>query len=122
MLWPVEKLTPNWEKYTTDNYESALQNNNKIIIDFFADWCIPCKELDALTFSDASIISELSNFKALKVDMTKSLSEETELIRNKFKIVGMPTILIIDSKGNEIERLTGFINAKEFLEMVNKVN
>jgi len=54
--------------------------------------------------------------------MTKSLSEETELIRNKFKIVGMPTILIIDSKGNEIERLTGFINAKEFLEMVNKVN
>ncbi|MBU0474588.1 MAG: protein-disulfide reductase DsbD [Bacteroidetes bacterium] len=122
MLWPVEKSAPNWEKYSTENYETALQNNNKIIIDFYADWCIPCKELDALTFSDAKVISALANFKSLKVDMTKSLSEETEIIREKFNIVGMPTILLIDSKGNEVERLTGFMNAKEFLEMVKKVN
>ncbi|MBU1114582.1 MAG: protein-disulfide reductase DsbD [Bacteroidetes bacterium] len=122
MLWPVEKSAPNWEKYSTENYETALQNNNKIIIDFYADWCIPCKELDALTFSDAKVISALANFKSLKVDMTKSLSKETEIIREKFNIVGMPTILLIDSKGNEVERLTGFMNAKEFLEMVKKVN
>lgn len=122
MLWPVEKSAPNWEKYSTENYETALKNNDKIIIDFYADWCIPCKELDALTFSDAKVISALSDFKSLKVDMTKSLSEEIEQIREKFKIVGMPTILFIDSKGNEIDRLTGFINAKEFEEILKKVN
>jgi len=122
MLWPVEKSAPNWEKYSHEKYESALLNKDKIIIDFFADWCIPCKELDALTFSDVSIITELSKFKAFKVDMTKSLSAETEVIRNKFNVIGMPTVLIIDSKGNEVERVTGFMNAKEFLKMVNKVN
>lgn len=121
MLWPVEKSAPNWEKYTPENYESALQNNDKMIIDFYADWCIPCKELDALTFSDAKVISALSDFKSLKVDMTKSLSEETAQIREKFKIIGMPTILFIDSKGNEVNRLTGFVSAEEFEKIVNNI-
>jgi thiol:disulfide interchange protein DsbD len=121
MLWPVEKEAPNWEKYSDKKYEAALQNNDKMIIDFYADWCIPCKELDGLTFSDAKVISALSDFKALKVDMTKSMDEKTEIIRKKFKIVGMPTILLIDSNGNEVKRLTGFVDAIEFEKMVKKV-
>lgn len=122
MLMPSEKSAPNWEKFSTENYEAAIKNNDKIVIDFYADWCIPCKELDALTFSDANVISELSKFKTLKVDMTKSLSDETEKIRTQFQIKGMPTIIIIDSKGNEIERLTGFVNANDFLKMVKSAN
>jgi thiol:disulfide interchange protein DsbD len=121
MIWPVEKSSPNWEKYTSEKYEAALQNNDKIIIDFYADWCIPCKELDALTFSDAKVISALSDFKSFKVDMTKSLSEETTLIRDKFKIVGMPTIIFVDTKGNEVERITGFMDATEFEKLINNV-
>ena len=120
MLWPVEKSSPNWEKYSNENYEAALQNNDKMIIDFYADWCIPCKELDALTFSDAKVISTLSDFKSLKVNMTNS-SDVTEKIREKFKVRGMPTILFIDSKGNEVHRLTGFINSEEFNEILNGV-
>jgi thiol:disulfide interchange protein DsbD len=53
--------------------------------------------------------------------MTKSLSEETSEIREKFNIIGMPTILFIDSKGNEVHRLTGFVNAEEFEKIVNNV-
>ncbi|MCF6270975.1 MAG: protein-disulfide reductase DsbD [Melioribacteraceae bacterium] len=121
MLVPIEKSSPNWEKYSIEKYETALQNNNKIIIDFYADWCIPCKELDALTFSDKKVIDALSNFKALKVDMTKSMSEQTEIIREKFKIIGMPTVLLIDSNGNEVKRITGFVNAEDFEILVNNV-
>ncbi len=120
MLWPVEKSAPNWEKYSNETYEAALQNNDKMIIDFYADWCIPCKELDALTFSDKKVISTLSSFKSLKVNMTKS-SDVTEQIREKFKIIGMPTILFIDSNGNEVHRLTGFVNAEEFNKLLNNV-
>ena len=120
MLWPVEKSAPNWEKYSAENYEAGLQNNDKMIIDFYADWCIPCKELDALTFSDANVISALSDFKSLKVNMTKS-SDATDIIREKFKIIGMPTILFIDSKGNEVHRLTGFIGAEEFNKILSSV-
>ncbi len=120
MLWPVEKSAPNWEKYSNENYEAGLQNNDKMIIDFYADWCIPCKELDALTFSDKKVISTLSDFKSLKVNMTNS-SDATELIREKFKIVGMPTILFIDSEGNEVHRLTGFVDAEEFEKILNSI-
>ncbi len=120
MLWPVEKSAPNWEKYSNENYKAGLQNNDKMIIDFYADWCIPCKELDAITFSDKKVISTLSDFKSLKVNMTNS-SDATELIREKFKIVGMPTILFIDSKGNEVHRLTGFVDAEEFEKILNSV-
>ncbi|MFZ1289017.1 MAG: protein-disulfide reductase DsbD [Melioribacteraceae bacterium] len=121
LLYPTEKKSLGWEYYTEQNYESALSNKEKIIIDFYADWCIPCKELDALTFSNEEVIKASQSFKSFKVDMTKTLSEETEIIRKKFEIRGMPTVLIIDSQGNEVERITGFLNAKEFLKIVETV-
>ena len=120
-IWPSEKISPDWQEYSDDAYQSALDNNQKIMIDFYADWCIPCKELDALTFSDERVIEKSKEFVSFKVDMTKTMSERTEQIRNKFKILGMPTVLLIDSKGNEIERLTGFVNADEFLKLMNAV-
>ena len=92
-----------------------------MIIDFYADWCIPCKELDAITFSDDKVIEESKKFLTLKADMTKSLSPEVESLRNKFKIVGVPTVLILDSNGNEINRITGFVNAEEFIDIIKSI-
>ncbi len=122
MLWPVEKNSPEWKKYTQEAYEVSLTNHDKIIIDFFADWCIPCKELDALTFSDPEVIKALSEFSAYKVDMTKTMSDQTAVIREKFNIVGMPTVLLINSKGKEIHRITGFVDAEEFLKLISDIN
>ena len=122
MLWPVENNSPNWEKYSDEKYKASLNNDDKIIIDFYADWCIPCKELDALTFSNPEVIKSLSGFSSLKVDMTKTMSDKTALIREKFRIIGMPTILLIDSKGEEIHRITGFLSAEEFLKLISDVN
>ncbi len=117
-LYPGEENSPDWQKYSDRVYDEALENRSKIIIDFYADWCIPCKELDALTFSDERVIAQSKEFVNIKVDMTKTMSDETERIRNKFNIVGMPTVLIIDSNGAEIHRLTGFVNADEFLKLM----
>ena len=91
-----------------------------MVVDFYADWCIPCKELDALTFSDESVMKEMERFTNYKVDMTK-MTQENEDLRKRFNVIGMPTVLIIDSQGNEIHRLTGFVNADEFLEYVKAV-
>ncbi|MCX7798621.1 MAG: protein-disulfide reductase DsbD [Melioribacter sp.] len=120
-IYPKEKLSPNWKIFSEEEFNIALSNNKKVIIDFYADWCIPCKELDALTFSDREVIAEMKNFVTFKVDMTQTFSEKNEKIRNKFNIVGIPTIIIIDSKGNEVERLTGFVDAKEFLKKLRNV-
>jgi thiol:disulfide interchange protein DsbD len=119
---PQEKLSPEWQEYSDQLYEDALTNNKKIMIDFYADWCIPCKEYDALTFTDERVISLSKDFVNIKVDMTKTMSDETEKLRNKFSVVGMPTILFFDSNGEEIERLSGFLNADEFLKIMNAIN
>src|SRR3989339_1181597 len=121
-LIPTKHLEPEWQKFSEANYGQSLKNNERMVVDFYADWCIPCKELDALTFSDPRVLERLEKFTSYKVDMTKTLSEETEALRTKFKIIGMPTVLIINAKGEEVERLTGFINADEFLKILNKVN
>ena len=120
-LIPSEKLEPEWKKFSIENYEASLNNNERMVVDFYADWCIPCKELDALTFSDNRVLKQFERFTIYKVDMTKN-NEINESLRKRFNVIGMPTVLIIDSKGNEIKRLTGFVNADEFLSMVKDVN
>jgi len=119
-LVPREKLEPEWQKFSIQSYEASLINNERMVIDFYADWCIPCKELDALTFSDERVIKEMGRFTNYKLDMTKT-TDENEALRKRFNVIGMPTVLIIDSQGKEINRLTGFVNADEFLSYIKEV-
>ncbi|MEW5842254.1 MAG: protein-disulfide reductase DsbD [Bacteroidota bacterium] len=120
-LIPEKKNEPEWQKFTHAKYQESLKNHERMIVDFYADWCIPCKELDANTFSDRRVVEISQKFTPYKVDMTKTLSDETEQLRNEFNIIGMPTVLIIDSNGKEVHRLTGFVDADEFYKMVNEI-
>ena len=121
MLYPVEKNSPDWKSYSDAAYEEAVTSNKKIIIDFYADWCIPCTELDALTFSDERVVEFSKDFVCFKVDMTKTMSDATEHVRKKFEVVGMPTVAIFNSNGKEVERITGFLSADDFLHILKKV-
>ena len=118
-LIPNEKQSIRWQPYTSNVIEAS---NKAKIIDFYADWCIPCKELDAMTFSDPRVINEAKRFAAYKADMTKSLSDEVSSLRTRYNIVGVPTVLIINSKGEEVERITGFVNSAEFLKIIENVD
>lgn len=120
VLIPSEKLEPEWKQFSIHGYQSSLNNNERMVIDFYADWCIPCKELDAITFSDKRVIEKFDRFTVYKVDMTKN-NETNEQLRKKFNVIGMPTVLIIDANGNETKRITGFVNADEFLRYVSDV-
>jgi thiol:disulfide interchange protein DsbD len=120
-LVPSKTVSPEWQKFSEIKYESLIKGNERMVIDFYADWCIPCKELDAITFSNAKVIKELGRFSKYKVDMTKT-TDENDLLRKKFKVVGMPTVLIIDAKGTEVKRLSGFVNADEFLKIISIVD
>lgn len=122
LIIPAKENSPAWQKFTSKAYQKSLTTNKPMILDFYADWCIPCKELDAETYSNTKVIDESKRFNAYKIDMTKTLSVETEQIRKMFKIVGMPTVIIINSKGEEIKRITGFINTNEMLKILKSVN
>jgi len=78
--------------------------------------------LDAITFSDSKVIQLSKEFETYKADMTESLSPEVESLREKFNILGVPTVLILNSKGEEIERITGFVDADEFYKLISVVN
>ncbi|MDO8549305.1 MAG: protein-disulfide reductase DsbD [Ignavibacteria bacterium] len=116
-FFPEEKNSVDWKPYSDGVIPEQIDASG-VIIDFYADWCIPCKELDAFTFSDSRVIEESKKFYTFKADMTKSLSDEVEALRNKYNIVGVPTVLILDSEGNEVKRITGFVNADEFYKMM----
>jgi len=90
------------------------------VMDFYADWCIPCHELDQFTYSDKRVIQGLERFARFKVDLTAPDEPEVEKMIEKFEIVGVPTILFLDPGGREVKenRVTGFINAKEFLKLL----
>jgi thiol:disulfide interchange protein DsbD len=118
---PEEKNSVDWKPYSVGVIPDEI-NASGVIIDFYADWCIPCKELDAFTFSDPKVIDESKKFYTFKADLTKSLTDEVETLRNKYNIIGVPTVLILDSEGNEVKRITGFVNADEFYEMMQNVN
>ncbi|KAF0153252.1 MAG: thioredoxin [Ignavibacteria bacterium] len=110
-----------WQPFEQSAFDNAKASNNKIIIDFMADWCIPCKELDAQTFSDQKVIEASADFKTFKADLTQTGSETTEKLRKEFNVIGVPTVLIFDSNGNEQQRITGFVNAEEFLKILNEI-
>ncbi len=122
VLIPEKKNSIEWKSYSENSLSKSLSLNKGAIIDFYADWCIPCKELDASTFSDPNVISESKDFITLKANMTKTLSPDVELLRDKYKIIGVPTVLILNSKGKEVKRITGFINAKEFSEVLQNID
>ncbi len=119
LLIPSETESVQWTKVNVEQIE--IGNGQPTIIDFYADWCVPCKELDALTFTDPKVIEETKKFRRYKVDLTKTGSEETQLAMQKYDIVGVPTIILIDSNGKEFKRITSFINAEEFLEIIKEV-
>lgn len=119
-LVPSDRDSILWDPYSENSLEN-ISDKRGVIIDFYADWCIPCKELDALTFSDPRVIELSREFATFKADMTRSVSPEVENLRNKFNIVGVPTVLILDPSGNELKRITGFVNADEFYKILQDV-
>jgi thiol:disulfide interchange protein DsbD len=118
-LIPSDTKSIAWQPYSEESISEI--SNSGVIIDFYADWCIPCKELDALTFSDPEVIKVSEEFETYKADLTESLSPEVEQLREKYKIVGVPTVLILNSNGEEVERITGFVTAEEFLNLISNI-
>ena len=119
----AEAETVQWRQYSEEFLTEAHQAGKPVIIDFTADWCLPCKELDKHTFSDPEVIRLSQGFIRLKADLTRSEDSSVKNLKAMFNIVGVPTIVFIDPEGEEIKglRATGFIGGKEFSERMKEV-
>jgi thiol:disulfide interchange protein len=112
-----------WQPYSAEALEAARREGKPVIIDTFADWCIPCKELDQRTFSDSNVRSEAERFVSLKLDLTGKDPESTSA-QSRFSIIGVPTIIFLEPSGVERKdlRLEGFEKAEPFLSRMKRVS
>ncbi|MCH8326573.1 MAG: thioredoxin fold domain-containing protein [Bacteroidetes bacterium] len=120
-ILPSNEITIDWKDYSEANLITSKNNGRPVLIDIYADWCIPCKELDHFTFSDPRVVEISKKFDNYKADMTHTLSPEVEKIRTKYKIIGVPTLLLINSEGDEVKRITGFVPPEEFYKYLSEV-
>ncbi|HMA76883.1 MAG TPA: protein-disulfide reductase DsbD [Candidatus Krumholzibacteriaceae bacterium] len=111
-----------WIEYTSAELEKAKRSGKPIMIDFSADWCIPCHELDDKTFSDPLVENLAEKMVTIRVDLTKS-DPRSEKIKKEFKIKGVPTILFFNSEGEQITglRVTGFIEPEELAGRIRQL-
>jgi thiol:disulfide interchange protein DsbD len=88
-----------------------------VMLDFYADWCISCKEMERFTFADAAVQSKLKPVLLLQADVTAN-SEADQAMLKRYGLYGPPAILFFDAKGKELGdfRVTGYQNAEQFLK------
>lgn len=101
---------------------AATEQNKFVMLDFYADWCVVCKEMEAYTFSDDKVLPLLNNFVLLQADVTKNDEVDRELLK-EFDIYGPPAILFFDNDGRERQsyRVVGFVKADDFANHLNEV-
>ncbi|KHT52178.1 protein-disulfide reductase DsbD [Vibrio sinaloensis] len=94
----------------------AKQAGKPVMLDFYADWCVACKEFEKYTFHQPDVESKLQGFVLLQADVTKNTPQDIELLK-ELKVLGLPTIDFWDANGNAISnaRVTGFMRAEPFL-------
>jgi thiol:disulfide interchange protein DsbD len=101
--------------------ERVAASDRPLILDFSADWCIPCHELEIRTFTDASVIAKGKEFRRVRVDLTRYDSEESQRARERFGIRGVPTIVFLTPDGREVRaaRVEGFLPPARFIERMD---
>ncbi|MBK1781389.1 protein-disulfide reductase DsbD [Advenella sp. WQ 585] len=108
---------------TLAELETTVANAGKpVMLDFYADWCISCKEMELFTFSDPAVKQKLNQMLLLQVDVTKNNEADRALLK-RFKLFGPPGIIFFNDKGQELERIrvVGFQNAGKFSATLDKV-
>lgn len=93
-----------------------------VMLDFYADWCVSCKEMERFTFSDARVRQTLAGWTLLQADVTSNSDEDKALLA-RFKLFGPPGIIFFDSQGKELGdvRVIGFQGAEQFLRTLMSV-
>ena len=107
---------------TVAELDQALASAKKpIMLDFYADWCVACKEMDHFTFRDPKVMSQLGNMTLLQVNVTAN-SEDDRALMKRFSLFGPPGMIFFDTDGKEIaeSRVVGVLEATAFFEHVGK--
>jgi thiol:disulfide interchange protein DsbD len=121
MIPRAQAMPVEFQPFDVAQLGSAAAERKPVLVDFRADWCIPCREMDHSTFIDPAVVEESKRFVRMKADLTAQDTRNAALMQ-QFKIQGVPTILLIDSNGKIRNQKVGFIGAKEMLDNLRNVD
>jgi len=111
--------------HSISELEAHLKNarGKVVMLDFYADWCVACKEMETFTFSDPAVKKALENAVLLQADVTANSPEEVALL-NKFKLFGPPGIIFYNKSGHEVAplKVIGYQAPEDFIKVLNQLN
>ena len=113
---PLQKSEINWKPYSKKAIEDSVTQHKPIVIDFFAEWCPNCHDLDREVFSRSDIQAKLAQVTTLRMDATNQDDPDVQKILQDYQVDGFPTVIFLDAHGHEIDnsRVIGFVSPEEF--------
>lgn len=99
----------------------AKEQGKPVMLDFYADWCVACKEFEKYTFHAPQVEEKLKGFVLLQADVTNNRPQDIQLLE-KMRVLGLPTIEFWDASGEHLNgaRLTGFVKADPFMQHLDR--
>jgi thiol:disulfide interchange protein DsbD len=110
-----------WETSEAIAVAKAKAEKRPLLVDFTAEWCGACKELSKHTFADPRVMAEAAHFVAVKIDATDDEDPQIDAVKGKYKVVGLPTVVVFDSEGVERKRFNEFIGPEAFLAAIKGI-
>ena len=119
----VTGLGISWQSYSEDKLAAAAREGKPVFIDFFTDWCIACKEMDKLTFTDPAVIAASRDFVMLRSNLTTDTDPVIKDLYKRYAVRGVPTYVFLGADGLEIPdvRLVGFEKKMDFASRLKRV-
>ena len=119
-MYTASQRTLSFRPYDAAAVQASVAAGRPVMMDFSADWCLPCHELELNTFTDPRVVAAAKNFDRYRVDLTKYDSPEAATLRKQFNVTGVPIVVFLGKGGNEVAeaRVDGFLPPERFLQQM----
>jgi thioredoxin len=103
-----------WTESLPNAQKQAVKDKKVVMVDFWAEWCGPCKQMLATTYKDKAVVTQSKKFVPVLVDVDKQAS-----LAKKYNVEAIPTVIFMDGKGKVLGRSVGFVDKTAFLKLMN---